>query len=72
MIATVVRDGNDGVGWWWPRGGDEGEDGVGGSVVGVAFGDDVGGGGRLLDWPEAGRKSPETHRKLREKREARD
>ncbi|GJS09410.1 hypothetical protein Tco_0366206 [Tanacetum coccineum] len=21
MIAVVVRDGDDGVGWWWPRGG---------------------------------------------------
>ncbi|GJY66962.1 hypothetical protein Tco_0469200 [Tanacetum coccineum] len=61
--------------------GDEGDDGVGGSVVGVAFGgggidevvmvaivwhwewwviawrmgDDVGGGGRLLEWPEVAR-----------------
>ncbi|GKB26446.1 hypothetical protein Tco_0865847 [Tanacetum coccineum] len=63
--------------WWW-RGGDKGDNGVDGYVVGVTFGgggidevvvvamvwrwgwwvmvlrmgDDVGGGGRLLDWPE--------------------
>nr|GEV19237.1 hypothetical protein [Tanacetum cinerariifolium] len=68
---------------WW-RGGDEGDDGVGGSVVGVAFGggginevvvvtimwrvgDDVGGGSRLLDWPEVARDGRWSSKIVREK-----